>query len=52
MCTLPRNFPFLVLHLMQLFRVHLKLEVSIKGLQGVDSFVPLVVAGFLVGRHG
>ena len=34
MCALPGNFIFLVSHLMQLFRIPLKLEVSIKGLQG------------------
>ena len=34
MCALPGNFLFSVSHLMQLFGVPLKLEVSIKGLQG------------------
>ena len=34
MCALPENFLFSVSHLMQLFEVPLKLEVSIKGLQG------------------
>ena len=51
------EFPsFFMLHLMWLFRIPLRLEVSIKGLQGggggVDSFVPLVITGFSVGRFG
>ena len=50
------EFPsFFMLHLMRLFRIPLRLEVSIKGLQGgggVDSFVPLVITGFSAGRFG
>ena len=48
-----REFPsFLMSHLMRLFGIPLRLEVSIKGLYGVDSFVPLVITGFSTGRFG
>ena len=52
MCALLGNFLFSVLHLMQLFGAPMKLEVSIKGLQGGRFFVPLAIAGSVAERFG
>ena len=50
MCTLPRDFLFLVLHLIQLFGVPLKLEDSIKGLQGGGSLYATICCWFFSGE--
>ena len=48
-----REFPsFLMSHLMQLFGIPLRLEVSIKGCKGKYSFVPQVITGFSAGCFG